>query len=84
MIVNGIAYYAAPEVVSIIDATPALLSHGSNGQDLIPLTVFGDSSSLFTVDAFRSLVANYTKDDDVFNLGFLQGNQLVITPNMPR
>lgn len=74
VIVNGIAYYAAPEVVSIIDATPALLSHGvTTGQDLIPLTVFGDSSSSFTVDAFKSLVGNYTKNDDVFNLGFLQG-----------
>jgi hypothetical protein len=74
VIVNGISYYAAPEVVSIIDATPDQLKHAvTTGQDLIPLTVFADSTASFTVDVFRSTVANYSKTDDVFNVGFLQG-----------
>ncbi|RDL36007.1 putative Glutamyl-tRNA(Gln) amidotransferase subunit A [Venustampulla echinocandica] len=73
VIVNGIAYYAAPEAVSIIDATPDMLKHASTtGVDLIPLTVFADSSRSFTTEVFRSLVANYTATDDVFNTGFLQ------------
>jgi hypothetical protein len=74
VVVNGISYYAAPEVVSVIDATSDMLSRAStSGVELIPLTVFADSSSSFTTDVFRSLVANYTASDDVFNIGFLQG-----------
>lgn len=73
VIVGGITYYAAPEVVSIIDATQDQLRRAlTTGQDLIPLTVIADSSSAFTVEAFRATVANYTKIDDVFNQGFLQ------------
>lgn len=74
VVVNGISYYSAPDVVSIIDATADQLSHASTtGVDLIPLTVFADSSSAFTTTVFRSLVANYTASDDVYNTGFLQG-----------
>jgi hypothetical protein len=73
VIVGGIAYYAAPEVVSIIDATQDQLRRAlTTGQDLIPLTVISDSSSSFTVDVFRQTVGNYSKVDDVFNNGFLQ------------
>jgi len=71
---NGISYYAAPESVSIIDATADMLNSADTvGVDLIPLTVFEDSTSSFTTDVFRSIVANYTAADDVFNTGFLQG-----------
>lgn len=73
VVVGGISYYAAPEVVSIIDATQDQLKRAlTTGQDLIPLTVFADSSSSFTPDVFRSIVGNYSKTDDVFNTGFLQ------------
>ena len=76
VIVNGISYYAAPEIVSIIDATPEQLKAGANngaGMDLIPLTVMGDTTTSFTQAVFRSLVDNYTSSDDVYNPGFLQG-----------
>jgi hypothetical protein len=77
VVVNGISYYAAPEPVNIIDATADMLMRASSdGADLIPLTVFADSSSSFTTSVFRSLVANYTASDDVFNIGFLQGKSL--------
>lgn len=73
VIVGGIAYYASPEVVSIIDATQDQLKRAlTTGQDLIPLTVISDSSSSFTVEVFRQIVGNYSKVDDVFNNGFLQ------------
>ena len=74
VLVDGIYYYAAPEVVSIIDATADQLARASTtGVDLIPLTVIADSSSSFTVPVFRATVDNYTASDDVFNTGFLQG-----------
>lgn len=74
VVVNGISYYAAPEIVSIIDASSDMLSRASTGGvELIPLTVFADSSSSFTTGVFRSTVENYTASDDVFNVGFLQG-----------
>jgi len=73
VVVGGTVYYAAPEVVSIIDATQEQLGRAlTTGQDLIPLTVISDSSSSFTVDAFRQTIDNYSKVDDVFNKGFLQ------------
>ena len=73
-VVNGIDYYAAPDSVTIIDATADMLSSASTNEvDLIPLTVMADSTSDFTTTVFRSLVANYTSSDDVFNTGFLQG-----------
>lgn len=74
VVVNGISYYAAPEAVSIIDASTDMLNRASTaGADLIPLTVFSDSSSSFTTTVFRSIVSNYTASDDVFNTGFLEG-----------
>ena len=73
LVVNGISYYAAPEAVTIISATPDMLDRASSDDiDLIPLTVMVDSSSSFTTDVFRSIVNNYTTSDDVFNHGFLQ------------
>jgi hypothetical protein len=76
LVVNGISYYAAPEVMTIIDATADQLARAATtGVDLIPLTVIADSSSSFTVPVFRSTVDNYTASDDVFNTGFLQGKQ---------
>ena len=81
VVVNGIDYYAAPEVVSIIDATADMLKRASTtGVDLIPLTVFADSSSSFTTTVFRSLVESYTAADDVFNTGFLQGKPFHLVP----
>jgi len=81
VVVNGINYYVAPEPVSIIDATADMLKRAlSNGVDLIPLTVFADLSSSFTTTAFRFLVGNYTASDDVFNIGFLQGNHTTLLP----
>lgn len=74
VVVNGINYYASPDPVSIIDATADMLSSASTTSvDLIPLTVMADSTNSFTTSVFRSLVANYTAADDVFNIGFLQG-----------
>lgn len=73
-VVNGINYYAAPAPLTIISATPDMLSSASSSDvDLIPLTVMADSSSSFTTAVFRSIVGNYTAADDVFNIGFLQG-----------
>ncbi|KAG9231567.1 putative Glutamyl-tRNA amidotransferase subunit A [Amylocarpus encephaloides] len=84
VVVNGINYYSAPEVVSIIDATSDMLSRASTiGVDLIPLTVFSDSSRSFTTAVFRSLVDNYTSSDDVFNTGFLQAIYLKHTGSAP-
>ena len=71
--VNGISYFAAPSVVSIIslkDDQKSAISRG--GQELIPLTVLGDITNSFTASVFRSLVSNYTSTDDVFNSGFLE------------
>jgi hypothetical protein len=75
LVVDGISYYAAPEVVTTISATADMLASAARGTDvdLIPLTVMVDSSSQFTTDVFRSIVSNYTASDDVFNAGFLQG-----------
>jgi hypothetical protein len=73
VVVNGISYYAAPGPVSIIDATQEMLNSASSSGDLIPLTVIEDISSAFTTSTLRSIVANYTAADDVFNTGFLQG-----------
>ena len=74
IVVNGINYYASPEPVTKIAATADMLSSASTNEvDLIPLTVMADSTSSFTTSVFRSLVANYTAVDDVFNIGFLQG-----------
>jgi hypothetical protein len=61
--VNDIDYFAAPTSVNIIDLT---------AQDVVPLTVLGDSSNSFTREVLISLVNNYTAMDDVFNTGFLQ------------
>jgi hypothetical protein len=74
LVVNGISYYASPEAVTIISATVDELTSAARGTDvdLIPLTVLVDSSSQFTIEAFQSLVTNYTASDDVFNTGFLQ------------
>jgi hypothetical protein len=77
-IVNGVNYYAAPDPVTIISATADMLSSASTSDvDLIPLTVMADSSSSFTTSVFRSIVGNYTAADDVFNIGFLQGQFLL-------
>lgn len=73
-VINDIDYYAAPDSVTIIDATADMLSSASTNEvDLIPLTVMADSTSSFITTVFRSLVTNYTASDDVFNIGFLQG-----------
>ncbi len=77
VVVNGINYYVAPEPVATADMLKRALS---NGVDLIPLTVFADLSSSFTTTAFRFLVGNYTASDDVFNIGFLQGNHTTLLP----
>jgi hypothetical protein len=50
-----------------------MLNSASSSGDLIPLTVIEDISSAFTTSTLRSIVANYTAADDVFNTGFLQG-----------
>jgi hypothetical protein len=77
-IVNGVNYYAAPDPVTIISATADMLSSASTSDvDLIPLTVMADSSSSFTTSVFRSIVGDYTAADDVFNIGFLQGQSLL-------
>lgn len=78
LVVNGISYYVAPEPMSIISATADQLNRASTtGVDLIPLTVMEDSSSSFTTSTFRSIAANYTASDDVFNIGFLQGTSSI-------
>jgi hypothetical protein len=80
VVVNGISYFADPDSVSIIAATPEMLSSASpKDGDLVPLTVMDDPSSSFTTSAFRSIVGNYSAADDVFNPGFLQGKLCLAT-----
>ena len=73
--VDGIDYYVAPNYVTTITLTVDQKSAASRGNslDLVPLTVLGDNTNLFTTTVFRSLVSNYTAADDVFSTGFLQG-----------
>lgn len=71
LVVNGISYYAAPTAVSIIDLS-GVTNPFPTDIPLVPLTVIGDSTSLFDVAAFRAVVANYSASDDVFNPGFLE------------
>lgn len=73
VVVNGISYYAASDVVSSIAATSDVSSSVSSSGGLIPLTVIEDTSASFTSSVFASIVSNYTATDDVFNIGFLQG-----------
>jgi hypothetical protein len=75
LVVNGINYFAAPTVMTKIDLSSNQLKTAATAAsiDLIPLTVIGDSSNLFTNAAFTSIVNNFTASDDVFNTGFLQG-----------
>lgn len=72
VIVNGISYYAPTEAVSNIIVPSQNLKVASSG-DLIPMTVLEDTSSLFNLSVFASIVDNYTATDDVFNTGFLSG-----------
>jgi hypothetical protein len=76
VVVNGINYYVAPTSMTIITLTADQKASASRGDDidLVPITVLGDPTNLFTTAVFRSLVSNYTTTDDVFNTGFLQGN----------
>jgi len=73
--VNGLDYFVAPTLMTIIDLSQDQISTVSKGAttDLIPLTVIQDSSNLFTTTVFESIISNFTATDDVFNTGFLQG-----------
>lgn len=64
--VNGISYYIGVDTVTTIQSKPSTA-------DLVPLTVMKSLKSDFTAATFKSLVANYTASDDVFNPGFLEG-----------
>ncbi|KAI9646388.1 hypothetical protein NHQ30_004380 [Ciborinia camelliae] len=64
--VNGINYYVGTDAVITIQPKPSMV-------DLVPLTVMKNTEGIFTAASFKSLVANYTNFDDVFNPGFLEG-----------
>jgi hypothetical protein len=69
--VNGIQYYAPPNVTTTIKASKEQLGSAcGGGPTLIPITVM---EGVTTADSLQALVKNYTAVDDVFNAGFLQG-----------
>ncbi|THV50889.1 hypothetical protein BGAL_0132g00210 [Botrytis galanthina] len=72
--VNGISYYVGIDAVATIQSKPSTA-------DLVPLTVMKSSEKSFTAASFKSLVANYTASDDVFNPGFLGAVHLVGSTN---
>ncbi|RAL60135.1 hypothetical protein DID88_000760 [Monilinia fructigena] len=72
--VNGISYYVDVNTVITIQSKPSTA-------DLVPLTVMKSSEDDFTAVTFKSLVANYTASDDVFNPGFLEAVHLVGSTN---
>ncbi|KAG4034097.1 hypothetical protein MFRU_003g00730 [Monilinia fructicola] len=72
--VNGISYYIGVDTVTTIQSKPSTA-------DLVPLTVMKSLKSDFTAATFKSLVANYTASDDVFNPGFLEAVHLVGSTN---
>lgn len=75
VVVNGISYYAANNVTTTIRATAEQLHKSCEdaGAKLVPITVMETPSGAFTADVLQGLVKNYTVMDDVFNVGFLEG-----------
>ncbi|KAL4781350.1 amidase signature domain-containing protein [Aspergillus varians] len=72
-VVDGINYYVGGASVSRITLLSSLNLTGSwSGADIIPMTVIQSKASRFSDDEMEASVANFTRGDDVFQLGFLE------------
>ncbi|KAL4922387.1 amidase signature domain-containing protein [Aspergillus aurantiobrunneus] len=67
-VVDGINYYVGGDPVSVLAPVPSL----SSTADFVPITVIQSRVSSFTNVELEEAVANYTRDDDVFQPGFLE------------
>jgi hypothetical protein len=80
VIVDGQPYFVPPTVVTTIKASHGQLHFASkSGEELIGFTVIEDSSGSFTPSALDLAVSKYKASDDVFNTGFLDGDNSCIT-----
>lgn len=70
-IVDGINYYAGGFPVSRL--SPVRSFSSTEGADLIPMTVIRSTVSGFNDDDLEETVANFSRNDDVFQWGFLEG-----------
>ncbi len=75
IVMNGITYYASPDIVTTIAATPAELKQCGD-DEWVPLTVMENPTGAFTASVLQSVVKSYIAVDDVFSTGFLQGKLL--------
>lgn len=70
-IVDGINYYVGGFPVSRL--SPVRSFSSTEGADLIPMTVIRSTVSGFNDDDLEETVANFSRNDDVFQRGFLEG-----------
>ena len=70
-IVDGINYYVGGFPVSRLSPVPSFSL--KEDIDLIPMTVIRSTVSGFNDDDLEETVANFSRNDDVFQWGFLEG-----------
>ncbi|KAF2138491.1 uncharacterized protein K452DRAFT_256020 [Aplosporella prunicola CBS 121167] len=68
---NDVPYYITPEAVATIPVKKDLFGTAVAG--FMPITVIKTNDLSFGSEAFSSLAAEWTKEDDVFQSGFLRG-----------
>ncbi|KAL4971059.1 glutamyl-tRNA(Gln) amidotransferase, subunit A [Aspergillus stella-maris] len=87
-VVDGINYYVGEVPVSTLSPIPALMSSSetdSESPDIIPITVVQSKAQLFRSENLEKAISNFTRDDDVFQKGFLQAKSyhdsfLIVSP----
>jgi hypothetical protein len=71
---NNVPYYIPPFAVSSIESE-GFRAVESWDFDFLPITVIHTDSHSFDESDLSLLTANFTQQDDVFQIGFLQGMQ---------
>lgn len=74
--VNGISYYSGGDVVSRILTSVEFVS--SRFKHLLPLTVIRTDQVMLNTEILQEIISNYSTVDDVFQVGFLESESIVL------
>lgn len=74
-IVDGINYYVGGSPVSRLSPVPS--SRSTEDTELLPITVIWSTVAGFTNVDLDGIIANFSRKDDVFQRGFLEGIVLI-------
>lgn len=73
--INEVSYYSGSYAVSRILTS---VDFDSSLKDLLPLTVIRTDKAVLNTENLQEIISNYSASDDVFQVGFLESESIVL------